>query len=608
MSELGLTASLRQAIGEAAKTAARRGAQATTADLLEALVGERNSAAYQILEQASLLNRTLPTPADEGDGGAFSASLDQVLHRAAHLALGNPLIGTQHVLQGLILESKGVAGQWLREQGLDSKSLDWQSSADPPASVAEPLPPYAARILLTLCVGICFVSGLVGLGFAPLVALIYLPTTIRAWIEVVPWTRSANKCPRCRRECELRAMFHHQTGLCRPCERTVAGQPGHRYWQLVMLLLGLTMLSYGFQLAVAPLLANFCATLLLFAFSSLWHELGHAVVAWFCGYRLLSIHLGRGVPFACKALRGVWCYIHLPLMAGLTTALPRQWKGYRLRALAHCLAGPLANLLLAWLLWPMVRDLPEWNLARRWISVFDPLLTLFYINIAMAIVNLIPGKSWLDSQCCVQTDGGQAWGLLKSGVRDSPKFFQQMAYLLSLFYGRLHNYEAQLELLESAIRLGPGDPHLQSSKMLLLLKMGRTDTALDLARQTAEIDSDAIPEERGAIANNLAWCYYLAGEMEEADRLSAQALELMPSFANAQGTRGEVLIALGRLDEGQELVWKAARAAFCATSAAINLIALARLASLRSDREEFDRLCLLAQQLDPHEPRPNWSV
>ena len=74
---------------------------------------------------------------------------------------------------------------------------------------------------------------------------------------------------------------------------------------------------------------------------------------------------------------------------------------------------------------------------------------------------------------------------------------------------------------------------------------------------------------------------------------------MLPTYSNAAGTRGEVLLARGNFEQARTLLWQAVRGTYGAESAAANLSALVRLAALESNQPEFDRLQQLARLLDP---------
>lgn len=603
MSEFNATAE--RALTQAVDRAAARKSRPTTLDLLQALRSQQNSAAWQVLSQAQLLSCPLPEPEDEGDGGIISACLLRATEQAAYVEAGALFLGTQHLLQGLLLEEEGVGGRWLREKGLQVEAIDWQNLEDPVETPPSAPHPLLQKLSWTGVVGVWF-----GLGLLPhryfaltecygLVALMYLPNLIRNWVVGRTWVRSGKNCSRCQRECELPSMFDPQSGLCRPCQRAMERQPGRDYLLILAAAGVVASLAWGFQWEVAPLLANFTAALILLVLATFLHEMGHALVAAVCGDRVLSIHLGRGVVEGCRRVGRTCWFLHLPLLGGLTVNLPGRLAGYRIKSILFALGGVTVNFFTAWLLWRNLQSQPEWNLSLRWLTAFDPALTFFYLNLTMGIANLIPADIRLESGRLIPNDGKGVLLHLQTPSADSPKLRQQMALLQCGMYATYENVEAQWEVLQTALERDPSEPTLKTSEMLLLLELGRLTEALVVCRDIPECRADATPAEKGARANNLAWCHYKCGELVEAERLSARSLEGLPNHPNVCGTRGEVLLALGRFEEGRELLWKAVRSSHEAPSAAHHLSALVRLAALQSDQVEFVRLRELALLLDP---------
>lgn len=112
---------------------------------------------------------------------------------------------------------------------------------------------------------------------------------------------------------------------------------------------------------------SFLHTLAAFAVAILLlvslHELGHLLVARWCGIKVLRFSVGFGKPFAKKTWRGIeWCFAPIPLGGYVKMAdtregdvpeadLPHAFdKQHPLKRIAVVLAGPLVNLALAVLL------------------------------------------------------------------------------------------------------------------------------------------------------------------------------------------------------------------------------------------------------------------
>jgi Tfp pilus assembly protein PilF len=91
------------------------------------------------------------------------------------------------------------------------------------------------------------------------------------------------------------------------------------------------------------------------------------------------------------------------------------------------------------------------------------------------------------------------------------------------------------------------------------------------------------PEIQAFLWNNIAWVDLMIGGstlMEEADQFSRQALEESPWHSYVKGTRGSVLIEMGRIADGVRLVEQAYKENGLASHKALNACYLA-IAMLR---------------------------
>ncbi|MFN8643646.1 MAG: hypothetical protein U0802_19045 [Candidatus Binatia bacterium] len=86
--------------------------------------------------------------------------------------------------------------------------------------------------------------------------------------------------------------------------------------------------------------------------------------------------------------------------------------------------------------------------------------------------------------------------------------------------------------------------------------------------------------------------------LEEADRLSAEAMAQIGWMASILGTRGSVLVARGRPDEGVPLLRRALAGAADDRGRALNACALALGLLQQGERDEARALAGTARQLD----------
>ena len=96
------------------------------------------------------------------------------------------------------------------------------------------------------------------------------------------------------------------------------------------------------------------------------------------------------------------------------------------------------------------------------------------------------------------------------------------------------------------------------------------------------------------------------GRIKEADTYSKQALELLPDLPETSGTRGTVLICLGQLKEGKELVIAAEQGLKNPSSLAENAAALAVAAAKENKPERALALMKKARRLDASNKKVEW--
>jgi tetratricopeptide (TPR) repeat protein len=110
------------------------------------------------------------------------------------------------------------------------------------------------------------------------------------------------------------------------------------------------------------------------------------------------------------------------------------------------------------------------------------------------------------------------------------------------------------------------------------------------------------PAQRRLLLNNIAWADYLIGDpwlRDEADRYSTEAYSGDPDQPAYQGTRGAVLVWLGRIDEGLELLRQAHVGNPKARSRALNACCIAEAEAQRGDLDTATKALEEARGLDP---------
>ena len=124
-----------------------------------------------------------------------------------------------------------------------------------------------------------------------------------------------------------------------------------------------------------------------------FHEAGHALAAWLLGDATAK-HEGRLSlnPFAHFDLLGTLCMVFAGVgWAKPVSTDPRNFKNPKQGMALTALAGPVANLILAYLsmvVWKLLYYWAPVNEATIFLALF--LQYLVYMNVSLAVFNLIP--------------------------------------------------------------------------------------------------------------------------------------------------------------------------------------------------------------------------
>jgi tetratricopeptide (TPR) repeat protein len=110
---------------------------------------------------------------------------------------------------------------------------------------------------------------------------------------------------------------------------------------------------------------------------------------------------------------------------------------------------------------------------------------------------------------------------------------------------------------------------------------------------------------RAVYLNNLAYADALSGNpawLAEADAYSRDAYTLLPWVPAVVGTRGTVLVALGKFEEGLPLLQKSMEDAHAPRNKADNACHIAMAYTQAGKRDEAIKYLQLARQLDNKSP------
>jgi tetratricopeptide (TPR) repeat protein len=310
-----------------------------------------------------------------------------------------------------------------------------------------------------------------------------------------------------------------------------------------MTVLGLICFS---NLTTSSSLVFFGSLLLTFVVTILPHELAHALAALITGQRLFTVTLGSsGRILSVGQIFGYDIVIHRILLGGSVLYSPKNLYHARLRHFIVVLAGPMADVLL------IVLAIFYLNRVAREGIFYYMLGGFIWGNIIQLAINLFPRKVRMGYNY-IPSDG---LNLLKTPFMSRATI---EAWHSTTFY-----YEALESLQRDNIQdaeqwLQRGMEAYPNNSWGLLVEAG----ILEHKRQYREARDVCLRVfSQPALAPEIQaylWCAIARLDLiiaepallEEADRFSLQAIEELPWESSYKGTRGSVLIELGRLDEG----------------------------------------------------------
>lgn len=296
---------------------------------------------------------------------------------------------------------------------------------------------------------------------------------------------------------------------------------------------------------------NLCLLFLFLEIATLPHELGHALMAHALGFRVFSISAGVGPRILDRNVRGVRFRLHAYPFGGFTVSAPRDRRFFRLKQVLVIAAGPAVNgLLVAYALLPG-REL-------RVGAIIDgpcPALALLVANATLLVMNLLPIK--VASPAGLAMSDGLA--LLKVPFMGAAGVTEVLAVRYTLeaqAFRERESLQGARSWAERGLGECPDSPLLHFDLGFTLVLLGDCEGARHRFLAAAEAKG-APPALRALALNNIAWVDAMTAandRLDEADRLSQEALRMLGFVPALKGTRGAVLIALGRSDEGVALL------------------------------------------------------
>lgn len=325
------------------------------------------------------------------------------------------------------------------------------------------------------------------------------------------------------------------------------------------------------------------------------HELAHALVARWMGLRVFGVFIGMGkVLWTGKFLGTNWT-IHAVPVGGITAVGTRSLPLIRWRLFLIYLAGPASHAILMILFYFLAQTLPSFTLAHYTADA------LTWSNFLLLLINLYPHKVFAMSDM----RGTDGWHLLHAPFLSEKELSQQ--YVGNYVNEALQAYTANdfpqaQSWLDQALALDPASVVARNMQGVLQLALGQNQDARQTFIDLLETEDGKKPAMYYILLNNIAYLDALIGDpalFPEADEYSAKALKHLPWVSFIIGTRGTVLVEMGQLDEGIELLKKSMSLHVEKQGKALNACHLAIAEHRRGNHDAARKYLASARLLDP---------
>jgi len=299
-------------------------------------------------------------------------------------------------------------------------------------------------------------------------------------------------------------------------------------------------------------LINVALFLIVSFITTIIHELGHAFIAGLTGQNVTAINFGRGKTIFSKKIFNTYLDFKKIPLGGLTFYLPKASSWFRTKTMIITAAGPVANLLVAWLLWDQIKS---FDFVYSVINEVAFIPIFFLSNLVTGCLNLIPFR-FNSSFGEIWTDGGK---ILTTPFinKEAIESYQFSGVYSQAFFALQHDdYKLTQTLSEDALRQYPDDRNLKNILGIALIEQGSFSDARSIFRKIIT-EKEISSFERGLYSNNIAYANYRLEDpdlLEESLELSEAAVNLVPWELAIRSTRGSILIEAGQLEEGIKLL------------------------------------------------------
>jgi tetratricopeptide (TPR) repeat protein len=409
------------------------------------------------------------------------------------------------------------------------------------------------------------------------------------------------KCDRCGLQSDVDQAFSIQKNLlgqprhfCPDC--TVKRQTGSCVSTIAFFLaFGLFIFVLNPSSRTATVLLEASLVGLSFIPLILIHELTHASVAKLVGLRVFGIQIGIGkTVWSGEFLEINWVVNILPI-SGITLVGARPSPAIRSKLFFVYLAGPASHAAMAFVFYLLAQTLPSFTIGHQLSSA------LVVVNILLLVANLLPRKV----SVVTGMQGTDGWHLFRVPFLKESEFTKRyIGYYASeamQAYAK-NDFDSAISWVDRALSLDVNSGVAQN--VLGIIQMARQEyhDSRETFLRLLETEDARQPGLRYILLNNIAYMDALLHDpslLPEADEFSAEALKHLQWIPAIMGTRGTVLLELGKLDEGIALLQKSMSLHPDKQGKALNACHLAIGEFRRGDLGAARKYLATAKTLDP---------
>jgi len=413
--------------------------------------------------------------------------------------------------------------------------------------------------------------------------------------------------------CKVRRSFSHKfQWTCMQCwqnRRAKRFKYVLGYW-LASALVALGFLLFPSLKGVGYLFLNCLLLDLSLLLTVLPHEFGHALAGKLAGFRVFTVIAGSGNTFYKRRLMGFDLELKSMPFGGMTILTPKSDRNFKLKYAFCIFAGPLVNLLVVLMLFlTMPRPIwPHGNFGQFQENPFViflgqrlmPLQMILAANIWVLAWNLWPRH--INSIAGRIANDGLTLLKIPFMKRERIARLLTMTYVYeALGADQEKKYDKTQRWCEEGLAKYPENQLLVSQLGVTFLQRGLYQEARCLFYKQVQLNTSD-PAQNALALNNLAYADIMLGNAEllvEADDCSRKAMEKLPWMAAIKGTRGNVLVELGQIEQGIVLLQESMRDGESASSKAENACHIAVAEKKRGNMEECRRYLEMARSLDP---------